>query len=247
MIDKANGGKADALNAGINAARKEYFAGIDADSLLERDALLDLTGQFLFSDEEVVAAGGNIMPVNGCTVRRGDLAETRIPRRPLARFQTVEYLRAFMAGTDRLGGDPVAAHHLGRLRRVPPAPGGRRARVPHPQRALPEGHRRRGHGARRAPRPGACARAAPRSRCSTPARANCWTEIPETFRVLNRQRDRWQRGLLDIVTFHFRMMANPAYGRAGSSRSPTSSSSRCSVRGSRPRGTSSSSRRSRWG
>ena len=47
------------------------------------------------------------------------------------------------------------------------------------------------------------------------ARANCWTEIPESFRVLNRQRDRWQRGLLDIVTFHFAMMANPRYGRAG--------------------------------
>ena len=47
------------------------------------------------------------------------------------------------------------------------------------------------------------------------ARANCWTEIPETFRVLNRQRDRWQRGLLDIVTFHFKIMANPRYGRAG--------------------------------
>ena len=81
VIDKENGGKADALNVGINAARKEYFAGIDADSLLERDALLSLAGQFLFSDEEVVAAGGNIMPVNGCTVRRGDLARDPDPPR----------------------------------------------------------------------------------------------------------------------------------------------------------------------
>ena len=45
--------------------------------------------------------------------------------------------------------------------------------------------------------------------------ANCWTEIPETMKVLNRQRDRWQRGLLDIVTFHSRIIFNPRYGRTG--------------------------------
>ena len=99
VIDKANGGKADSLNAGINVARKEYFAGIDADSMLERDALLAPRRAV-----PLLRRGGGgrgratSCPVNGCTVRRGDLVETRIPRAALARFQTVEYLRAFMAG-----------------------------------------------------------------------------------------------------------------------------------------------------
>ena len=214
MIDKANGGKADALNAGINAARKEYFAGIDADSLLERDALLALTGQFLFADEEVVAAGGNIMPVNGCTVRRGDLVETRIPRRHLARFQSVEYLRAFMAG--RVGWATIrsllvisGAFGVFHRRRVVDAHGYLTRSEHYLKDTVGEDME--------------LVVRLTRSLCEsrTPfavqyaARANCWTEIPETFRVLNRQRDRWQRGLLDIVTFHFRMMANPAYGRAG--------------------------------
>jgi cellulose synthase/poly-beta-1,6-N-acetylglucosamine synthase-like glycosyltransferase/HEAT repeat protein len=214
VIDKANGGKADALNAGINATRKEYFAGIDADSLLERDALLALTGLFLFADEEVVAAGGNIMPVNGCTVRRGDLAETRIPRRPLARFQAVEYLRAFMAG--RVGWAAIrslliisGAFGVFHRRRVVDAHGYLTRSEHYLKDTVGEDME--------------LVVRLTRSLCEsrTPfavqyaARANCWTEIPETFRVLNRQRDRWQRGLLDIVTFHFRMMANPAYGRAG--------------------------------
>jgi cellulose synthase/poly-beta-1,6-N-acetylglucosamine synthase-like glycosyltransferase/HEAT repeat protein len=214
VIDKANGGKADALNAGINAARKDYFAGIDADSLLERDALLGLAGQMLFSDEEVVAAGGNIMPVNGCTVLRGDLAETRIPRRPLACFQTVEYLRAFMAG--RIGWAAIrslliisGAFGVFHRRRVVDAHGYLTRSEHYLKDTVGEDMElvvrltRNLHESRT---PYAVLYA---------ARANCWTEIPETFRVLNRQRDRWQRGLLDIVTFHYKMMANPAYGRAG--------------------------------
>jgi cellulose synthase/poly-beta-1,6-N-acetylglucosamine synthase-like glycosyltransferase/HEAT repeat protein len=214
VIDKANGGKADALNAGINAAHKEYFAGIDADSLLERDALLALTGMFLFADEEVVAAGGNIMPVNGCTVRRGDLVETRLPRRSLARFQAVEYLRAFMAG--RVGWAAIrsllvisGAFGVFHRRRVVDAHGYLTRSEHYLKDTVGEDME--------------LVVRLTRSLCEsrTPfavqyaARANCWTEIPETFRVLNRQRDRWQRGLLDIVTFHFRMMANPVYGRAG--------------------------------
>ncbi len=214
VIDKENGGKADALNAGINAARKEYFAGIDADSLLERDALLSLTGQFLFADEEVVASGGNIMPVNGCTVRHGDLAETRIPRGVLGRFQAVEYLRAFMAG--RVGWATIrslliisGAFGVFHRRRVVDAHGYLTRSEHYLKDTVGEDMElvvRLSRGLREARVPFTVQYA---------ARANCWTEIPESFRVLNRQRDRWQRGLLDIVTFHFRMMANPLYGRAG--------------------------------
>ena len=46
FVDKMNGGKADSLNCGINASSKEYFVGIDSDSLLERDAILRITGSF---------------------------------------------------------------------------------------------------------------------------------------------------------------------------------------------------------
>jgi len=214
VIDKANGGKADSLNAGINVARKEYFAGIDADSMLERDALLNLAGQFLFSEEEVVAAGGNILPVNACTVRKGTLVRTRIPRRPLAGFQTIEYLRAFMAG--RVGWATLkslliisGAFGVFHRRRVIDAHGYLTRSEHYLKDTVGEDMELVVRLAR-----GLCENRVPFDMQYT-YDANCWTEIPERLQVLARQRDRWQRGLLDIVTFHARMIGNRRYGRLG--------------------------------
>jgi cellulose synthase/poly-beta-1,6-N-acetylglucosamine synthase-like glycosyltransferase len=214
VLDKANGGKADSLNAGINVARKEYFAGIDADSMLEADALLALAGKFLDSEEEVVAAGGNILPVNGCTVRLGDLVRTRIPRRPIAAFQTIEYLRAFMAG--RVGWATLkalliisGAFGLFHRRRVVDAHGYLTRSEHYLKDTVGEDMElvvRLTRGLREDRVPFAVQYAHD---------ANCWTEIPERLAVLNRQRDRWQRGLLDILCFHSRMIGNPRYGRTG--------------------------------
>jgi len=214
VIDKGNGGKADSLNAGINVARKEYFAGIDADSLLERDALLNLAGMFIYSEEEVVAAGGNILPVNGCTVSKGALVDIRIPERPIARFQTVEYLRAFMAG--RVGWATLralliisGAFGVFHRRRVVDAHGYLTRSEHYLKDTVGEDMElvvRLTRGLREERIPYAVVYG---------HNANCWTEIPESLKVLSRQRDRWQRGLLDIVTFHFRLMFNPAYGRTG--------------------------------
>ena len=214
VVDKVNGGKADSLNAGINLARKEYFAGIDADSMLERDALLALAGKFLASEEEVVAAGGNILPVNGCTVRQGDLVQTRIPRRAVARFQTIEYLRAFMAG--RVGWAALkslliisGAFGLFHRRRVVDAHGYLTRSEHYLKDTVGEDMElvvRLNRGLREARVPFAIQYAFD---------ANCWTEIPESLKMLNRQRDRWQRGLLDIVCFHSKMIGNPRYGRTG--------------------------------
>jgi len=214
VIDKANGGKADSLNAGINVARKEYFAGIDADSMLESGSLLALAGRFLDSEEEVVAAGGNILPVNGCTVRLGELVRTRIPRRPLAGFQTIEYLRAFMAG--RVGWATVkalliisGAFGLFHRRRVVDAHGYLTRSEHYLKDTVGEDMElvvRLTRGLREQRIPFAV---------QYTYDANCWTEIPERMKVLSRQRDRWQRGLLDILCFHARMIGNPRYGRMG--------------------------------
>jgi len=214
VIDKANGGKADSLNAGINVARKEYFAGIDADSMLESGSLLALAGRFLDSEEEVVAAGGNILPVNGCTVRLGELVRTRIPRRPLAGFQTIEYLRAFMAG--RVGWATLkslliisGAFGLFHRRRVVDAHGYLTRSEHYLKDTVGEDMElvvRLTRGLREQRIPFAV---------QYTYDANCWTEIPERMKVLSRQRDRWQRGLLDILCFHARMIGNPRYGRMG--------------------------------
>ncbi len=98
VVDKVNGGKADSLNSGINISSKDYFCGIDADSLLETDALLKLTSQMVDEEVECPAMGGNIFPINGCSVDKGMLMRLKIPNNNIARIQTIEYIRAFMAG-----------------------------------------------------------------------------------------------------------------------------------------------------
>jgi cellulose synthase/poly-beta-1,6-N-acetylglucosamine synthase-like glycosyltransferase/HEAT repeat protein len=214
VVDKMNGGKADSLNAGINVARKEYFSGIDADSLLERDALLNMASLFIFSNEEVTAAGGNIFPANGCAVRGGDLLETRIPSGHLARFQTVEYLRAFMAG--RIGWAEL------RLLLIISGAFG----VFHRRSVINAGGYLTGSERFQKDTVGedmelVVRLCRSRRESKTPFsmiyahHANCWTEIPERLRTLVTQRDRWQRGLIDIVCFHARLLFNPAYGRVG--------------------------------
>ncbi len=214
VVDKANGGKADSLNAGINLSRKEYFCGIDADSLLEQEALLRLASLAVDSKHEAVALGGNVFPANGCAVRNGEIIERKIPDGFWPRLQTAEYLRAFMAG--RLGWAYLkslliisGAFGLFRKDRVIAIGGyltsSERFRkdtvgedmelVVRLTRSL--GEQKVAH------------------KIFYSYNANCWTEVPEHLTVLLRQRDRWQRGLLDILSFHRRMIFNPGHGATG--------------------------------
>ena len=214
VIDKQNGGKADSLNAGINASRKDYFAAIDSDSLLERDSLLRLAGLFLDSDVPVVASGGNIFPVNGCVVDRGSLEEIHLPRELLGKFQTLEYIRSFMAG--RTGWAQIrslmiisGAFGLFRKRDVVDAHGYLTGRGHYKKDTVAEDMelvvrvtrllRDRGQ---------------PFS-VQYSFSANCWTEVPVTHKILRSQRDRWQRGLIDTMSIHSRMLLNPTHGSIG--------------------------------
>ena len=114
VVDKENGGKADALNVGLDIAGGELVCAIDSDTLVEADALQRMIRPFLV-DDRVLAVGGTIRAVNGCDVRAGRVVKERAPRKPLEALQAVEYLRAFLAGRlgwNRLGGaEALAGHH----------------------------------------------------------------------------------------------------------------------------------------
>ena len=214
VLDKVNGGKADALNAGINAARGDYICGIDADSILEPEALLRAAVVALDCEDEFVAAGGNILPANGCEIREGAMARIHIPKTIAALFQTVEYLRAFLAGRlgwARLRGMLIVSGAFGLFsrRRVLEAGGYMTRRGPLGRDTVGEDMELvvrlvRGMREKRLP-----------YSVSYAFDANCWTEVPEDAASLYRQRDRWQRGLLEILTYHRRMILNPRYGRIG--------------------------------
>ena len=214
VVDKAGGGKADALNVGINVSRKEFVCGIDSDSLLEKDSLIKMASMILDAPYEPVALGGNIFPVNGCTVEKGTLTKIDIPRSHIARFQTIEYIRAFMAG--RLGWSQLrslliisGAFGLFGKDRVVEIGGYLTSSERFKKDTVGEDMelvvRLNRH---------MLENRIPFSVLYS-FNATCWTEVPESLNILHRQRDRWQRGLIDILYFHRTMQFNPRYGRIG--------------------------------
>lgn len=206
VIDKANGGKADSINAGINAARYPIFCVIDADSVLQRDSLRRAIQPFL-DDATTVAAGGTIRIANGCRVSGGFLEQVDLPRHPLALFQIVEYLRAFLFG--RLGWSPMnallivsGAFGLFRKEAVVAAGGFRADTIGEDMELIVRMHR-----VLRAQRK-------PYRICYVPDPI-CWTEAPEDLRTLARQRIRWQRGLIESLKLNASLCGNPRAGAVG--------------------------------
>jgi cellulose synthase/poly-beta-1,6-N-acetylglucosamine synthase-like glycosyltransferase len=206
VVDKANGGKADALNAGLNFCRTPLFCAMDADSLLEPDALTRIVRAFL-EDATTVAAGGVIRIVNGCRVRSGMVEEVGLPDNRLARIQVLEYLRSFLSGRmgwDALDSTLIISGAFGMFQRsvVTEAGGYATDTVGEDMELVVRIHRycreqRRPYRVTFVPDPVA------------------WTECPESLRVLGRQRDRWQRGLVEALWRHRVMLLNPRYGKVG--------------------------------
>lgn len=206
VVDKANGGKADALNAGINVARHGLFCGVDADSVLARDSLRRVVRPFL-RDPRMVATGGTVRVANGCRIEGGYLLEVGLPRNVLALFQVVEYLRAFLFGRlgwSRLNAMLIISGAFGLFRRdVVVAVGGYRPQsigedmelVVRMHRTLRE--RGIAYRVEFVPDP------------------VCWTEAPEDLATLRNQRIRWQRGLAESLAPHWRLFASRNGGAPG--------------------------------
>ena len=93
LIEKANGQRADAINAAVNLSRYPLLCIIDADCILEEDALLRMARPFLRSST-VAAAGGIVRPANGLVVKDGRIVSAGIPRRFLPLIQSIEYCAA---------------------------------------------------------------------------------------------------------------------------------------------------------
>jgi tetratricopeptide (TPR) repeat protein/glycosyltransferase involved in cell wall biosynthesis len=207
VVDKENGGKGDALNAGINVARYPLFCAIDGDSVLEEDALLRIVRPFYEQPDRLVAGGGTIRIVNGCAVRAGRIVETHLPRGLLARLQVLEYLRAFLFGRmgwSALNGLLLISGAFGIFRKqvVVEAGGYASDCIGEDLEILLRVHRTLRDRGRR-------------YRVSFVPEPVCWTEAPERLEILGNQRDRWQRRLLDSLWRHRGMIGRPRYGVVG--------------------------------
>lgn len=206
VIDKENGGKADALNAGINVARHALFCGVDADSILARDSLRRVVKPFL-GDPRVVASGGTVRIANGCRIEAGVLTRIGLPRNIWALFQVVEYLRAFLFG--RLGWSQIngmliisGAFGVFKTEVVVQAGGYRTKSIGEDMELVVRMHRmlrerRIDYRIEFVPDP------------------VCWTEAPEDWQSLRNQRIRWQRGLSESLSPNWRLMFSTRGGAPG--------------------------------
>jgi cellulose synthase/poly-beta-1,6-N-acetylglucosamine synthase-like glycosyltransferase len=207
LVDKDNGGKADALNAGLNLSLYPLFCAIDADSILESDALLRLVRPFIDAPGVTIAAGGVVRVANGCEISGGRVRQVRLVRRALPLIQIVEYLRAFLFGRMGWSGGNsllVISGAFGLFeKRTAVLAGGYAADTVGEDMELVVRMHRVVH-ERKQP-----------YRIGFVPDPICWTEVPETLKVLRRQRTRWQRGLIDTMVRHRAMIGRPRYGTVG--------------------------------
>lgn len=223
LIDKDNGGKSDALNAAINAARGDYVCSMDADSLLVPDALVQLVIPILEDVNTTFAVGGQVVPSNGCEVKEGRLLRTGIPRSWIARFQLVEYIRSFTQGRTsmsrlnsvlilsgvcalfqremllRIGG--FLTRHMTNRVGIEYC-GFAKDTVCEDMEVVVRMHRY-------------LLDTGIKGRVVFLPTPIAWTEVPEELKSLGKQRGRWYRGLWENVYFHREILFRPRYKQIG--------------------------------
>ncbi|MHC1690337.1 MAG: glycosyltransferase [Bacteroidales bacterium] len=208
VIDKENGGKADSLNAGINLSNKNYVVCIDVDCILEEDALLKLVKPFLENNKErVIATGGVIRAVNSCEVKDGKIVKVNLPSNLIARLQALEYNRTFLMGRvawSRINGLLLISGACGVFdREIVIKAGGYDSKTVGEDMELIVRMRRYMY------------ENDLKCRVVYIPDPLCWTEVPETLKILSRQRNRWTRGTIETLLKHKSLFFNPKYGNLG--------------------------------
>lgn len=206
IVDKVNGGKADAINAGINVAKYPLITVIDADSILERDCLLKIAQPFI-ENENVVAVGGTIRIANGCEIKKGHIVNVGLSKNWLARFQVVEYLRAFLfgrTGFDVINGILIISGAFSCFKRdaVVEIGGYKRGSIGEDMEIVMRLHKH-------------FRKINPDTKITFIPDPICWTEAPESLKILMRQRTRWQKGTIECLLTHKDLLFNHDYGLMG--------------------------------
>ncbi len=208
VLDKQSAGcKADAINAGINAASSPYVFVVDADSILEKDSLSRIMAGIISDPERVVAVGGIVRILNGSKVEGAELKEVRLPRTHIEMLQVIEYLRAFLVGREAWAAVnllPIISGAFGIFRRdlLLKIGGFRPDAVGEDFDLIVRLHRylrdlNIDYHINFIPDP------------------TCWTEAPSDYKSLARQRSRWHKGLLDTLWKARDMLFRTRYGRVG--------------------------------
>ncbi|CAA7386656.1 sulfatase-like hydrolase/transferase [Chryseobacterium fistulae] len=208
VVDKENGGKADALNVGVNISSGEYLVCIDVDCILEQDAILKLAKPFLQqTDKKIIACGGVIRLANNCMIENGKVVSVNMPKTLLGRTQALEYIRAFVLGRmawSRASGLILISGAFGVFdRKIVLECGGYDRNTVGEDMELVVRMRKYME-----------EKNEPYEVITIPDPL-CWTEVPESKDILRKQRNRWMRGTIETLWKHRKMMFNPKYRKLG--------------------------------
>jgi poly-beta-1,6-N-acetyl-D-glucosamine synthase len=208
VVDKRNGGKSDALNAGLNITKNDLVVTIDADSIVEKDALLKMVKPFLEEKEaKVVATGGVIRIANSCDISGGQVKAIHLPEKFLPRAQVMEYTRSFLLGRmawSEIDGLMLISGALGMFdREILVKAGGYSTKTVGEDMEIVVRIRRY------------MAERNLKYRVQYIPDPLCWTEVPADLKTLAKQRSRWTRGTMETLWKHRKIFLNPKYGKLG--------------------------------
>lgn len=205
-VDKENGGKSDALNAGINISSYPLFTCLDADSRIEKDALLMLSLEFI-KDSRTVIAGGIVRIANGSRIVDGEFKGFSMPKKLVERFQIVEYYRSFLSGRVFWSASNSllvvsGAFGLFRKQTVIDVGGYKTNTIGEDMEIVVRIHRY-------------LRKKKIKYKVIFNELSICWTQGPMSMKDIRSQRRRWQIGLMDTLISHRAMTFNPRYGMVG--------------------------------
>ncbi|NLC43754.1 MAG: glycosyltransferase family 2 protein [Clostridiales bacterium] len=206
LVDKENGGKSDALNLGLNISRFPLFVCVDADSMLQYDSLSRIVQPFL-EDDKVIAVGGNIKVSNGMLIKEGKVVEINEPKKWIVKFQMVEYLRVFLnsrVAFNKINANIIVSGAFGIYQKqaVIDIGGYNTSTIGEDMELIVKLHAF----FKKNKKP---------YRIAYVSDAVCWTQVPESYKILRGQRRRWHIGMgQSLINYRF-MFLNPKYGAVG--------------------------------
>ncbi|NQU34843.1 MAG: glycosyltransferase family 2 protein [Bacteroidetes bacterium] len=222
IIDKENGGKADSINSGINWSSGDFICTIDADSILDKNALKEVVNPFI-ENERTIVSGGQLAVANEVIIENNEVVSLKTPRNIWVIWQIGEYLKSFMIS--RLGLSKInallimsGAFSLFRKQDLIEIGGFLTPINTHPyivenigigKQTVCEDMEivvrlwkyKKDNGIN--------------AKAIFLAEPVCWTEVPEEGKNLFKQRVRWHQGLSETLKIHWNMILEPKYGVTG--------------------------------